>query len=104
MRLEQQDLDTADSHTLERRRRDEREQMRHLREHVGRRLERSLDLALRVAKVERKRRRPRLEALQQPVRVVPVSLLGGHTARRRVRMREQAEALELGELVPHGRR
>ena len=46
LRLEQQDLDVAHDRRLERRRRHEREQVRQVRERLGRRAERRVDLAL----------------------------------------------------------
>jgi len=42
----------------------------------------------------------RVEPLEQLVRVVAVAALGRHAPRRRVRVCEQAERLELGELRP----
>ena len=43
--------------------------------------------------------------LEQTVGVVPVAAFGRHAARRRVRVRKQAEGLELGEdIADRGRR
>ena len=89
---------------LERRRRDEREQPRHLRQHLGRRLQRRLDLGARRREIEREGGRLRLELAEQLVGVVAVTALGRHASRRRVRMREQAEVLELRELGADRRR
>ena len=61
--------------------------------------------SLRIAvQVERERPGPRLEALEQLVRVEAVAALGGDPTRRGVRVREQPERLELGELAANGRR
>ena len=49
-------------------RRDEREQPRHLAEHLGRRLQRRLDLAPHRGQVERETRRPRLLPFEHLVR------------------------------------
>jgi hypothetical protein len=50
--LQEEDLHMPDVRRLERRRRDEREQARHLREHLGRGLQRRLDLGARRSQVE----------------------------------------------------
>ena len=52
---------------------------------------------------ERPRGRPRLEPLEQVARVEAVAAVGRDAPCRGVRMGEQAEALELGQLVPHRR-
>ena len=54
--------------------------------------------------VEVERGRLRLEALEQRARVVPIAAVGGHAAGGRVRVREQADLLQLGELAADGRR
>jgi len=102
--LEKQHLDAHDRRRLEGRRRDEREQTRHLREHVGRRLERRLDLGARRVQVERELGRLGIEPVEQLVRVVAIAALGRNAPRRGVGMREQAERLELGELGADRRR
>ena len=56
LRLEQQHLDVAHGRRPERRRRDEREQPRQLGEHLGRRLQRGVDLVARGRQVEREAR------------------------------------------------
>ena len=104
LRLQEQHLDVHDRRRLERRRGHEREQPRHLREHLRRRLQRRLDLAARRVQVERELGRLRREPVQQLVGVVAVAALGRHAAGGGVRMRQQAERLELGELGAHGRR
>ena len=102
--LEQQHLDVAHRRRLERRRRDEREQPRHLRQHLGRRLERLLDLGARRGQPELEPGRAHLGPREQLVDVEPVARLGRHAARRGVRMGQQADPLELGQLVADGRR
>ena len=104
VRLQLEHVDVADGRGLERRRRDEREQPRHLRQHLGRRLERLLDLGARGGQVERELGRPRLLPREQPVDVDAVAGLGRDAPRRGVRMREQAAPLELRQLRAHGRR
>ena len=104
VRLQQQHLHVAHGGRFDRRRRHERQQSRELREHVRRRLERGLELVPLLGELERKRRRPRLEALEQAVGEEPVAVVGRHAAGRCVRMREEALPLELGELAAHGRR
>ena len=101
--LQKEDLDVADRGALERRRRDEREQARDRGEHLGRRLERGFDLCLRSAQVERERPGVRLQPLEQPVRVVAVGRFRRHAPGRRVRVGQQAERFELGELGADGR-
>jgi hypothetical protein len=101
--LEQQHLCMAHRCRLERRRRDEREQPRHLRQHLSGRLERLLDLRPRDRQPELEPRRARFGEQKELVDVDPVAGLGRHASGRRVRMREQGEALELRELVPDGR-
>ena len=93
----------ADRRRLERRRRDEREQPRHLREDLGRRLERLVDLGARRRQLEREPARPRLLPREQPVDVHAVARLGRHAPRGGVRVREQPEPLELRQLGPHRR-
>ena len=88
----------------ERRRRDEREQPRQLGEHLGGRLQRGVDLVPGGRQVEREAAGLRVEPLEQPVGVVAVAALGRDAAGRGVRVREQPEPLELGELAAHRRR
>ena len=104
VRLNKKYLHVAHSGCLDGRCGHERQQSRELREHVRRRLERRLQLAARLCELERKRRRTRLEALEQAVGEEPIAVLRGHAAGRSVRMREQALPLELGELAAHPRR
>ena len=95
----------ADGRRLERRRRDEREQPRHLRERLGRRLQRVLDLAARHRRGRAGRTAGRGSSRSSSaVGVEPVAALGRDAAGGRVRMREQPERLELGELGADGRR
>jgi hypothetical protein len=102
--LQEQHLDMTDGGRLDGRCRDQRQQPRQIRQDLSRRLERRLDLSASRGQVERERPRPALEALEQPVHVVPVAGLGGYAPRRRVWMREQAARFELGELAADGRR
>ena len=105
VRLEQQHLDVPHRFRLQRRRRDEREQARRLGEHLGRRLQRRLDLPPRLGQVEIERRRLGLEPLEQRARVVAVAAVRRHPSRGGVRVRQQPDLLELGELAPdRGRR
>ena len=69
-------LDVAHGRRLERRRGDEREQARGLRERLGRLLERGLELAARGREVERERARARLEPLEQDARVEAIPRFG----------------------------
>ena len=89
---------------LERRRRDEGELTGEPREHLRRRLEDGIDLAPKLGQVEREQARPRVLAGQQLRRIELVALLGRNPAGRSVRMRQQPLALELRQLVAHGRR
>jgi len=102
LRLQQQDLHVPHVRRFQRGRRDEREQPRHLGEHLRRRLQRRLDLGARRREVEREGRRLRLESPEQLVGVMAVALLGRHASCGRVRMREQPEALQLRQLGPDG--
>ena len=104
VRLKRQDLDVPDRRRLERRRRDEREQPRQLREHLGRRLQRLLDLGARGGEPERQVLLARLRAREQLVDVDAVAGLGRDPAGRGVRMGQQTAPLEVGKLCPDGRR
>ena len=105
LRLEQEHLDADDRRGLERRGRHECEQARDVRQHLRGRLERVLDLGALRVQVEREvGRRLRLRTLQQPVGVQPVAALGRNAAGRGVRMREQPQRFQLGELGAHGGR
>ena len=64
-------------------------------EHLGRRLQRRLHLALHRGQVEREARRPRLLPFEQLLGVEAVAGSGRDPAGRGVRMREQPERLEL---------
>ena len=94
----------ADRRNLVGGRRDDGEQPRHLREHLRRRAQGLLDLGPGEREVEREDCGPRLRRREQVVDVEPVAGLGRHAPGRRVRVRQQAEPLELGELRAHGRR
>src|SRR5439155_20322937 len=50
------------------------------------------------------RGRAAIQGLDELLRVQPVAALGRQPSCRRVRMRQEAERLELGELTAHGRR
>jgi hypothetical protein len=103
LRLEQQHLDVADLRRLERRRRDERDQRGHLREHLGRDPKRRIDLVSDARQVDREHlRRERL--LQQRLGVEPVARVGRHPPGRRVGMIEQTLRLERGQLIADRRR
>ena len=104
LRLQEQHLHMPHVRRLERRRRDERQQPRHLREHLGCGLQRRLDLGVRRREIERERGRLRLKASEQLVGVVAVATLGRHAPGGRVRMREQPAAFQLCQLRPHRRR
>ena len=92
-RVEQQDLDVPHRRRLERRRGHQRELTGDTREHLGRRLERRVDLAAQLGEVERERAGARILTREQLVRVEAVALLGRNAAGRCVRMREQILAL-----------
>ena len=64
-------------------------------EHLGRRLQRGLDLVARGREVERERGGLRLEPSEQLIGVEAVAAFGRHAPGGRVRMREQPEVLEL---------
>ena len=104
LRLQQQDLDADDRRGLERRRGHEREQSGHLREHLRGGLQRGLDLGPRRVQVERELRRLRCHPAEHLGRVIAIAGLGRHASGGGVRVREQPEPLELGELVADGRR
>ncbi len=102
--LEEQHLDVTHRGRAERRGRHEREQPRQLGEHLGGRLQRRLDLGPSGCEVEREAAGLRVEPLEQSVRVVAVAALGRDPAGGGVRVRQQPERLELGELAPYRRR
>ena len=102
-RLEREHLDVPDRRGLERRRRDEREQPRRVREHVGRRAQRLLDLVAHRAKVDAEPVGSPLERVDELVGVDAVAALRRRSTGGRVRVRQQPERLELGELAAHGR-
>ena len=96
--LEHQDLDVADRGGLDRRRGDDREQVGDLGERLGGHAHRLVDLAPHQLQAQVGGRRQRALG-QQPVDVVAVAGVGRRAAGRGVRVREQAELLEHGELV-----
>jgi hypothetical protein len=101
LRLQRQDLDVADRRGLEGRRGDDRQEVRDLRERLGRQAHRLVDLAagqreLDVAAARRRR--------QQAVDEVAVAGVRRHAPGRGVRVAEKPVLLELGELVADGRR
>ena len=102
-RIEEEHLDMTHGRRLERRRRDERQLTRDLREHLRGRLENGVDLAPEVGEIEREQARPRVLARQQLRRIELVALFRRDPARGGVRVRQQPTALELSQLVPHGR-
>jgi uncharacterized protein (DUF3084 family) len=87
---------------LQGRRRDQRQQTCHLRQRLGRRLERDLDLGGRAAEIDRQARRARLEPVEQALDEEPVARLGWDSPRGGVRVRQQSEPLELGQLAADG--
>ena len=102
--MQLQHLDVTDDRDVDRGRRDEREQAGRLGERLGRLLERGLELVAHRGEIERERRRAPLDRVDELLRVEVVAALGRHASRRGVRMREQPEALELGQLAADGRR
>ena len=88
---------------FERRRGDEGEQARDLRQRLRRHLQRLVDLGTLRRELECEPGRSSLLSREQRIDIDPVAGLGRHAARRGMRMREQAEPLELGELGTHGR-
>jgi hypothetical protein len=102
--LEQQHFHVTDRRGLEAGRGDERQQPRHPAQHLGRGLERGLDLASHRGQVEREAGGARLLALEHLVRVEAVAGLGRDPAGRGVRMGEETERFQLRELAPHRRR
>jgi predicted transcriptional regulator len=94
----------VDRRRLDRRRGDQRQQVRELRELLGRRPHRLVDLAPHVGELHRLARRGQRPALQQLVDVAPVTAVGRHAPRRGVRMLEQAQLLEPRQLGAHCRR
>jgi hypothetical protein len=88
LRLQQQHLDVADRGRLDRGRRDEREETRHIGQDLRRRLQRRLDLAAHCRQVERERAGSTLETLEEAVHVKAIAALGRHASSRRVRVRE----------------
>jgi hypothetical protein len=83
----------ADGRRLERRGRDEREQVREARERVRRRAERGVEPVLRLGEVEPELGRPRAEPLEEPVDVQAVAGVGRDAPRGRVRTVEGAAAI-----------
>ena len=103
-RLQDEHLDVSHHCRLERRRRDEREETSRLREHLRGRLQCRVELVPHRREVEREAPRPPLDRSHELLRVDAVAALRRDAPRRGVRMGEQAEPLELGELDPDGRR
>ena len=101
--MQLQHLDVTDDRDVDRGRRDEREQPGRLGERLGRLLERGLELVAHRREIERERCRAPLDRVDELLRVEVVAALGRHASRRRVRMRQQPEALELGQLAADGR-
>ena len=91
-----------DGGRLERRRGHERKQSRHVGEQVGRRWS-AESTSARALRSSGSAAGSRLEPVEQPSRRA-VSRFGRDAAGGRVRVREQALGLELGELSPHRRR
>ncbi len=102
--LQAQHFDAVHGRGLERRRGDECEQMRDLRQHLRRRLQCGVDLAADGRQVERKRTRPRLEAFEDGARIDAIAALGRHASGGGVRVRKQTVGFQSCELVAHGRR
>ena len=92
--LQHQHLDVTDRRRLERRRGDEREQPRHLRQHFGRRLQRRIDLVPHGGQVEWKCARSRLEPLEHAAGEKAVAAFGRDAACRRVGMGQESQRLE----------
>src|SRR6185295_14506442 len=84
--LEENDLDPPDDGRLERRRRDEREEVRHLRQRIGGDLQSRVDLAAKLGEVERRRgvARRRLDRLDHAVDEEAVPQVGWNAAGRSV--------------------
>ncbi len=88
----------------ERRGRDEGEEAGCLRERFGRRPKRLLELAPYRGDVDRGRLRPVVDGIDELLRVDPVAVLCRDAPRRGMRMRQQAETLELRQLATDSRR
>ena len=74
------------------------------REHLGRRAKRLLDLVAHRAEVDPERVGTAFERVDELLGVQAVAALRRRPSGRRVRMRQQTEVLELGELAAHRRR
>ena len=102
-----QHLDVADRRGVQRRRGDDREQVRHLRQRLGRRAHRLVDLAADELQVEAAlapgEREAALPVAEQAVDVEAVAGVGRDPPGARVRVGEQPVLLEHRELVAHGR-
>ena len=103
-RLELEHLDVPHRRRLERRRRDEREQVSRVGERLRRASQRLLQLVPHRGQVERERRRPSLDHPDELLRVEAIAALGGDAPCGRVGMHQEPDRLELGELAPNGRR
>ena len=98
-RLECQHLDVADRGGIERGSGRDREQVRDLRERLGRHAECLVELAADLREVERREAARLVGVGEQLVDQVAVTGHCGGAAGRGVRVREEALRLELGELV-----
>ena len=104
LRLEQQDLDVADDGGVDRRRRDDRQQVGDLRERLGGHAHRLVDLAADQLQAERALAGRDEGAAAELVDVPAVAGVGRHAARGGVRVREQPVLLEHRQLVADRRR
>ncbi len=102
-RLECQHLDVTNGRRLEGRGGDEREKPGCAREHLGRRSQRVLDLVSHPAEIDTEPVRTPFQRLDQLLGIEAVPALGGDSAGRRMRMGQETDRFELGELAAYGR-
>ncbi len=103
-RLQHEHLDVPHRRRAEARRGHERQQASDAGEHLRRRLQRIVELAPHRREVEREPGGPRIDPSEHLLGVHVVAGARRDAPGRRVRMGEEPERLQLGELVANGRR
>ena len=98
-RLQREDLDVPQRGGRDRRRRYHRHELGDARQRLGGLAQGVVDLAASAVVLEQDGRRRLAPLRHHGVDVVPVAGIGGYAARRRVRVREHAQVLEVGEVV-----
>ena len=103
-RLQRQDLDVPQRGGGDGRRRDDGEELGDARERLGGLAQRVVDLARGAVALQEDGRRALATLRDDGVDVVPVAGVRGHAPGGRVRVRQHAHVLEVGEVVADGAR